>query len=334
MRIIWLWALILAIGYSAYNQTMSTLSTENSLSTENGGFKIGAPIPIQGLEGESVIASEDRIVTLSSSVVMWYEDSTLYKVALPNIPVKHAQWSVDGSKIFVGTGAINMKKRQWEPHPTLTSLVKSRPPGMGGPTIKATSWSRDGQLVAVIMAWSGPQDQATEPSKILLFDILSGAPPITLPVEEVDDVQIAGNHVVVLAPEVSIWSFSGEVVAKLPSTNLAPASVSSFTENGYLALIDHDWSVRIIDTNNWSIKATWKGYFRDIVSTASGVIALDLDGNLHAACLTDKGVRAIGKASTRLLVSKLAAYDDSHLIIMGVGHVAIHSISYQLNCDD
>jgi hypothetical protein len=301
-------------------------------STEKNKFQIGTPIPYHGLEGETLIVSGKHVAALSSAVAVWHADSALHHVELPYVEVNHARWSKDRTKIFVGTGAVNTIFKQWEAQAQLSHLQNSPPPGRGGLAIKSTAWSEDGQFVAVLMDWSGPRDGRVVPPQVILFDLSAENPPVCLPITQAEDVQIFGNRVIVATYEVSIWSFKGVEIARLPATQFAPAGMSSYTGEGYFMLMDHDWTVRIVDPKNWTIKARWKGYFRDIISTASGIIALDTDGNLHAACLTDKGVQEIGTARTGLLASKLVVSDENHLMTMGAGPVAVHSISYELIC--
>jgi hypothetical protein len=304
----------------------------NTLITQPTMFSIGPLTPLHGLEGETIIVSGNYIAAISSAEAIWNNDSGLHKVALPYVPVKHASWSIDRKKIFVGQGTVDTVDCCWKSHPVLSNIIQPTSPGKGGLSVKTTSWSRDGCYVVVLIDWSGPRDQAVKPSKIMLYNISLESPPITLPIKNADDVLIVGNHVIVLASEVSVWSFSGEQLAKLPTTIGIPFRISVSVNEDYLALINNDWSVRIVDTSNWEIKFTWKGYFRDIVITDLALIALDLEGNLHAACLTDEGIELIGIVNTGVLASQLAITDDKHLIMMGVGPVSVHSATYKLNC--
>ena len=306
----------------------------NNLITDRFGFSIGPLIPMNGLEGETIVVSGTHIAALSSAEAIWWSDSAIHKVELPYVSVQHARWSIDGKKIFVGTGMINTIDGRWEANPKLSNLIQPAPPGMGGLSIKTTSWSRDGRYVAVFMNWSGPRDQTVELAKVMVYDLMSEAPPISLLVKNCEDVRIVGNHIVVIAPEVSVWEFTGKEVAKLPPTITAPFRISVSSKEDYLVLIDNDWSVRVVDVNNWEIKAIWKGHFRDIGITEQGLIALDLEGHLHAACFTDKGLEPIGLANTGLLASQLAITNDGCLIIMGAGPVSVHSTTYKLNCRD
>ena len=304
----------------------------NNLLTDRFGFSIGALIPVDGLEGETIIVFDDQIAALSSAKAVWCSGSAVKKANLPYVTVQHARWSKDGKKIFIGTGAIDVFDGSWESNPILSNIIQPNPPGMGGFYVKTASWSCDGRYVAVFMAWSGPGDQIVEPAKILVYDLLSKTPPVIVPVKNGEDVFIVNSYVVVLSPEITIWNFKGEEVAKLSPTKSIPFRFSVSIKEDYFALIDNDWSVRVVDVNNWELKATWEGHFRDIVITDQGLIALDLDGHLHAACFSDEGLKPIGIANIGILASKLAITNDGRLIIMGNGPVSVHSVDYKLNC--
>ena len=306
----------------------------HSLITEKSGFSIGSPIPLPGLEGETIVVFRNQIAALSSAKAIWKYNEKQGEMDLPYVPVNHARWSGDGTKVFIGVGTLDVLRETWEPHPVLANVVPHRAPGAGGFGIKSTSWSGDGRYVAVFISWSGLRDQVKETVKILVFNLETGAPAVELPADNAEDVLIIDRFVVVLSPEITIWTFEGELAEKLSPTPNTPFRFSVDANEEHLMLIDNDGSVRIVDVKTWDVKAQWKGSFRDILRTDQGFIALDLDGQLHAACLSGKELRPIGIARTGLLASRLALADEGRLIIMGNGPTAIHAIPFKLNCEN
>jgi hypothetical protein len=133
-----------------------------------------------------------------------------------------------------------------------------------------------------------------------------------------------------LSPEITIWTFTGKEIAKLNPTLNTPFRFAVSTKEDNLALIDNDWSIRVVDTNKWELKAVWHGRFRDVVIVDQGVIALDLEGRLHAACFSGRGVKPIGIADTGVFASILAVTEDGRLVIMGNGAISVHSVEYKL----
>ncbi len=306
----------------------------NNLVTDRFGFFIGPLIPIDGLEGETILVHKNQIAALSPSKATWHNGSTIENADLPFVTVPHARWSNDGKKIFIGTGSLNVFERNWEPNALLSNIVRPNPPGLGGLHVKTVSWNCDGRHAAVLIAWDGPVDQADVPPKILVYDLFSdtGMIPVIIPVENGEDVMIINSYVVVIAPEITIWTFNGEAVAKLTPTKNTPFRISVGPKEDYLAMIDSDWSIRVFDAHYWVLKAVWDGQFRDIVNSDQGLIALDLEGHLHAACFSNEGLKPIGTADTGLLASRLAITNDERLIIMGNGEVAVHAVDFKLNC--
>lgn len=301
------------------------------LKTNKKLFSIGQIIPLEGLEGEIIIVSENRIAAISAAEAAILNGSQIKKIELPYVTVQHACWSADGNKIFIGNGIIDIDSGKWVPDPKLSEFIKTNASGSVNTRLKTISWNKEGTFATVLLDWTELDNQETASVKLLVFDLKSDAPPIIIPETQISDVRIVGNHIVILANEVSVWNFTGEEVARLPATG-SPYRISVNENEDCFALLDNDWKARIVETRNWKIKAIWNGYFRDIIITKEGLIAVDLEGRLHAACLSNGQFKPVGTVATNLSASQIVSTGDDWIIIMGMDSVSVHSVTYNLNC--
>jgi hypothetical protein len=97
-------------------------------------------------------------------------------------------------------------------------------------------------------------------------------------------------------------------------------------------LRDADWSIRVVDPASGAVRATWAGPLLDAVALPGGLVAIDMQGRLHAGCLTAGGVQEIGTADTEIMAAQLAATGDGRLVIAGAGAVPVHTTVVQLHC--
>jgi hypothetical protein len=300
--------------------------------SEAPGFSVGELVALDGGDGEAVTTWGSRIATLGASRATWWVDEVRHTVALPNVPVSGARWSADGTAILAGTGGIDVERATWSTNRAIGSLVQPGPPGRGSIVIRGTSWSADARHVAVLLGWSGPRpsDGTAPETKVVVLDLAGGSGRVDIPAEDASGVRIVGNQVVVAAPLVRAWTFAGEEVAALPATPGAPLGISGGDAGGPVLLFDADWSIRVVDAATWTVLATWTGSFLDAVAVPGGLIAVDLEGRLHAARLGRDGVQEVGRAETGVLAARLSVTGDGRIVIMGAGPVPVHTISFRL----
>ena len=137
---------------------------------------------------------------------------------------------------------------------------------------------------------------------------------------------------VIAAEVVRVFSFAGKEVAALPASPGAPIGISGGEGGGPVFLIDADWSIRVVDPVGWVVRATWAGPFLDAVAVSGGLVAIDLEGRLHAGCLELAVVKELGTAETGLRDARLAATGDGRLVISSAGPVPVHTLTFQLHC--
>jgi hypothetical protein len=296
-------------------------------------FSVGPLVALDGGDGEAVTATGGQIATLGAARATWWLDAAPRTTALPNISVRGSRWSRDGTSIFAGPGSIDVARGVFSAHPAFASLVQPPPPGRGSLVLHATSWSADGRYAAALLGWAGPRLPTSPPaaSRVVVLDLAGGTPPVNIPADDASGVLIAGDRVVVAAPVVRTWTFDGREVAALPSTRGTPISISG-GDGGPVLLVDVDWSIRVVDTATWTVRATWRGPFLDAVDVPGGLIALDFEGRLHAACLGTGALTEVGQAATGIRAAHLAATGDGRIVIMGAAAVPVHAAPFRLTC--
>ena len=315
----------------------ATRETDSSdFMQDRSEFSVGPLTPLDGGDGEALTASGTQIATLGAMQATWWVDSIPHTVALPNIPVRGARWSTDGTAIFAGTGAIDVVRGTWSEHPAFYELVQPGPPGEGCIVIQATSWSQDGRHAAVLLGWSGPEPLAGPPplAKAVVLDLTSGAASAPIPAAEASSVRIVGDRVVIAAPVVRVWTLDGVEVSALPARPNAPLALSGGDDGGLVLLIDADWSIRVVDAVTWTVQAIWSGPFLDAVAVPGGVVAVDFEGKLHGGCLATDRLREVGAADTGVPAAHLAATGDGRIVIMGAGAVPVYASAFRLRCTE
>jgi len=298
-------------------------------------FVAGPLVALQGGDGEAVAASDSRIATLGSHQATWWVNETPHTVALPGIPVRGARWSADGNAILAGTGVVDVVRETWSAHPALAGIAKPGVPGQGAMVIHSTSWSADQRYAAALLNWSGPQPESDEviSEHVVLLDLSGVAAPIVIPIEGATGVRIIDDRVVVGARIIQVWNFAGHKVADLPATSGAPLAISEGDHGGPLLALDEDWSLRVIDTATWTLRARWGGRFLDAVTVPGGLIAVDHEGILHAGCVEADEVREVGTFATGILAAQMAATGDGRLVIVGAGPAAVQTMRFHLACE-
>lgn len=297
-------------------------------------FSIGPLVPLDGGDGEAVTASGGLIATLGASQATWWTGAAARTAALPGIPVRGARFSSDGAALLAGTGSIDLKSGVFAVHPAFAGLVDRGPPGRGSVVVQATSWSPDRRHAAALLAWSGPQPASglALGTRVAVLDLAGGAAPVMIPADGASGVRIAGDRVVVAAEVVRIFSFRGAELAALPAGRGAPIGISGGEGGGPVFLIDADWSIRVVDPTAGAVRATWAGPFLDAIAVSGGLVAVDLEGRLHAGCLEAGGVKEVGTAETGVRAAQLAATADGRLVLSGAGPVPVHTVAFQLRC--
>jgi hypothetical protein len=298
------------------------------------GFSIGPLVALDGGDGEAVTASGRLIATLGASHATWWVGAAPRTAALPNIPVRGARYSRDGATLLAGTGSIDLKHGVFTAHPAFAGLVERGRPGSGSMAIQATSWSPDGTHAAALLSWTGPQppDDGAPATRVVILDLARHAAPVTLRADGASGVRIVGDRVVVTAEVVRVFSLAGAEVAALPAGHGAPNGISGGDGGGPMFLMDADWSIRVVDPASWAVRATWAGPFLDAVAVPGGLVAIDLDGRLHAGCLGTGGLTEVGTADTGVRAAQLAATGDGRLVISGAGAVPVHTVTFHLRC--
>src|SRR5262249_22035357 len=242
---------------------------------------------------------------------------------LPFISVRGARWSRDGTAIFAGTGVIDVTGGTFTAHPAFADVVLPGPPGGGSLAFHATSWSADGRYAAALLRWTGPSlPGGDESTRVAVLDLAGGTTPVIIPADDASSVLITGDQVVVAAPVVRAWTFDGREVASLPASPDAPYSISG-GDGGPVLLVDVDWSIRVVDPATWTVRATWRGPFVDAIAVPGGVITVDFDGRLRAACLGSSELTEVGAANTGIGATRLAATGDGRIVIVGAGAVPV-----------
>ena len=302
--------------------------------SDAAGFSVGPLTAFDGGDGEAIAAAGSHIATLGAAQATWWVGAIPHTVELPNIPVRGARWSVDGTAILVGTGIIDVAQESWLPHPAFASLVRRGPPGEGSVVIQAASWSADGRHAAVLLGWSGPRQGggAVPAAQVVVLNLVGGAALTTLPADGASGVRIVREWVVIAAPVVRAWTFAGTKVAALPAGRGAPLALSAGDDGEPMLLVDADFSIRVVDPTTWAARATWAGPFLDAVPVPDGLIAVDLEGVLHAGCLEAGEVREVGTAETGVRGAHLAVTGDGRIVIMGAGAVPVHALPFRLRC--
>lgn len=296
----------------------------NILKTHKKQFSIKQILPLKGLEGELIITLENRIAALSAAEAVILIGSQIKNIELPYVTINHARWSKDGEKILIGNGMIDVKSGKWIPNHKLSGFIKRISVELNT-RIKTISWNKDGTYAAVLLDWPVVNFQETNTVKILAFDLINDVPPVSIPETNLSDVRIVGNYVVSIANEVSVWNFTGQEVARLAPTLGTPFRSKVSENEDYLLLLDIDWTTRIIDTNSWNIVTVWQGHFQDVASSGKRLFAIDLKGQLHAACLTNGILEPIGYAVTGLSATQIVTAGDHCIIFMGMDTVSVHT---------
>src|SRR5262249_10330193 len=103
-------------------------------------------------------------------------------------------------------------------------------------------------------------------------------------------------------------------------------------DGGPVIVVDVDWSIRVIDPATWTVQATWRGPFLDAVAVHGGLIALDFEGRLHAACLGSGELTEIGRADTGVRAMHRAVTGDGRIVISGAAAVPVHAAPFRLTC--
>lgn len=296
-------------------------------------FVVRPGTTLEGADGEAIAAAGSRIATFGSHQATWWIDETPHTVDLPGIPVRGARWSKDGATLLVGTGVIDIAAKMFTPAPALIESVTPPAPADGSVAIHSTSWSEDGQHVAALLKWSGPvpQNGLVPPEKVVVVDVTSDSAPVEIPAEGASQIRIVGDRVVIGAPAIRVVNFAGELIAELLATPGAPLTISGGDDGAPLIAIDQDWSIRVVDTASWKIKAKWPGKFLDAVAAPNGLIAIDYQGTLHAGCIEDSVVHEVGTSDTGILAAQLAVTGDQRLAILSAG--LVHLMDFQLTCE-
>jgi len=177
-------------------------------------------------------------------------------------------------------------------------------------------------------------DRATPPASVAIVDVNHGASGIArvdVPAPDASGVMIVGERVVVAAPTVRVTTFGGEEVATLRATPGEPLWIAG-RGDGPVFLIDADYAIRVVDPDDWTVVARWAGEFLDAAGVpGGGLIAIDLDGVVHAARLVGHRVEEIGTAATAVGAGKLAVTDDGRIVIAGAGPEPVHTITFRLD---
>ncbi len=137
-----------------------------------------------------------------------------------------------------------------------------------------------------------------------------------------------------LTETITVLNFSGEAISTLPTSRTKPYRFSRDPESGYLAILNHDWRIRLVDTNQWIVFAEKEGKFKDVSIHRNHLIALDLNDHLHAACIKDHALDWVGQAETGLVVNQIAIGDHDQLFLLGSGPTAVHKIEYSIVCSE
>ena len=299
----------------------------------SAAFEVGPLVALDGGESEAVATWRDRIASLGTSEATYWVDGRKAVVDLPNVPVGGARWSADGTAILAGTGSIDVSRRRWLANAALTDLVRPGPPGAGGLAVRSTSWSADGRHVACLLDWAGPRPTDGSAKAVVASVDVSRAPReaarVDVPARDASGVLIVGELVVVAAPEVLVTTFEGEAVARLPATTGEPLWISGGGD-GPVFLIDADYSIRVVDPATWTVAARWDGEFVDAVAVPGGaLIAIGLDGVLHAGRVRGGRIEEIGTAATGIGAAKLAVTSDDRLVICGAGSEPVHTMAFR-----
>ena len=304
--------------------------------SNQAAFEVGPLVALDGGETQALATWRDRIATLGASAATFWIDGSAATVELPNVPVGGARWSGDGNAILAGTGSIDVKRQRWLTNESVARLVVAGPPGAGGIVVRATSWSADGRHVACLLDWAGPRpmDRPTPLASVAILDMGPGAAAtarVDVAAEDAVGVLIVGQQVVVAAPTVAVWTFDGEEFATLPPTPGEPLWISGGGD-GPVFLVDADYAIRIVDPGTWTVAARWDGEFVDAVAVSGGgLIAIDLDGGLHAGRLRAGQVEELGAAATGVGAAKLAVTSDGRLVIAGAGPEPVQTMTFRLD---
>jgi len=295
-------------------------------------FKIGPLFPMDNLVGENLIVYNNHIAVLSSAQAIIVKGTSLYKVSLPYVSVRQAQWAEDGKQLFIDMGCVKFIGEKVNADLVFISLIEPLEFEKDEFNIDSTAWSRNGEHVAILLKKIDINGEQERRTKIIVYNLTLGEQVAEKIIGYASDIRIINNHLVIISPEISIWTLNGVVIVNLPSTVSAPFNMAISAREDYFAVIDSNWNIRIIDTQTWEVAANWEGDFRDVTITDKGLIALDLDGNLHAACISNGNLIYIGKIDLNLTASHIAHTNDCRLIIMGGGLVSVHSVDYTLKC--
>lgn len=319
--------LVLVIGCSADHRTAREVPMDNSHATK---FSIGPLVALDGGDGEAVAAAGSLIATFGAARATWWAAGPPRTAALPDLRVRGARFSQDGRALLVGTGRVDLASGAFAAHPAVAGLVDRGPPG-GGLAIQATSWSGDGRHVAVLQGWSGPRTGAVPASRVVVLDVARPDDPAVIPADGATAVRIAGDRVVIAAEDSRVFDLAGAQIAALPKGHGAPIRLSG-GDAGPVFLVEADFSLRVVDPATGAVRATWPGPVLDAVAVPGGLVAIDLEGRLHAGCLGAGGVAEAGTAETGVRNAQLAATGDGRLVILGAGAEPVHTATFQLRC--
>lgn len=297
-------------------------------------FKLGPLQPIPGLDGERLVVSGSQIGVVSASDAQWMHGAEIKKLNLPQVRTKFARWSTDGNEIGVGIGKINLKDEHWKSFPLLENLDQYALQGIVYTAISSVCWNDDGSLAVIVVNKIDESGAITPDKQVCLFDAILNTFRFTKIVEDIEEAIIVGDHVLLFKKTIIVLNFIGEEIVRLPDSKTQPYRVSWDIESKRMVILDHNWIIRLVDLNHWEVFAEWKGMFKDVSILRDHLIALDLENQLHAACIQGHTLEVKGIVTTGLLVNQIAIGDDDHLFLMGSGPIAVHKTKYSISCTE
>ena len=292
-------------------------------------IEIGTWTPIGPTQGGATIAIAGELTAVAGPghVVVWTGMQRVCQVEAP-CPAPGTPRFRNGQLLW-GPGVLDLNTNSYEVIEAACPQI--RPGGGQRPSIYA--WSPNGaRLVAGYS--TGEADHQT---RVTLFDGIGGQPIAEL---------LRGNELppqaVWVGREVAVVGFreprlfslaTGAAQGMLPLDAGIITRLDADQDERFLIAVDLNRSVILIDQSRMTVVDRWEGRWQDAVISPDGrfLSALDMEGSMHFACLSDRGFQTLGEPDKSIRANSVALGDN--VIAVASGGVAARA-TLRIDCAD
>ena len=232
-------------------------------------------------------------------------------------------------QLLWGPGVLDLNTNSYE---VIEAACPQIWPG-GGERPSIYAWSQNGARLAAGYS-TGEADHQT---RVTLFDGIGGQPIADLwrgnelPPQAV----WVGHKVAVIGfREPRLFDLaSGDARGMLPLDAGIITRLDADQDERFLIAVDLNRSVVLIDQSRLTVVDRWQGRWQDAAISPDGrfLSALDMEGRMHFACLSDRGFQTLGEPDESIRAGSVALSDS--VIAVASGGVAARA-SLRINCAD